>query len=134
MTPRRPPEKRGGGSGRNDEILTDDTDRRQGNHQEKEEGGGSGLGMGGGSERGDGNRSPCPMRPGAVDTVALDIRPLHDYESSGAGHLGKVGVLCVVCCVLDVGCGPSGVEGEYLSPGGGLPDWRALLRAGERGR
>ncbi|CBN74844.1 conserved unknown protein [Ectocarpus siliculosus] len=37
----------------------------------------------------DGNRSPCPMRPGAVDTVALDIRPLHDYENSGAGHLGK---------------------------------------------
>ncbi|CAB1101133.1 unnamed protein product [Ectocarpus sp. CCAP 1310/34] len=37
----------------------------------------------------DGNHSPCPMRPGALDTVALDIRPLHDYENSGTGHLGK---------------------------------------------
>ncbi|CAN0209893.1 unnamed protein product, partial [Hapterophycus canaliculatus] len=63
MTRRRPPENHRGGSG--------------GDEQEGEAG------------QGDGNRSPCPMRPGFVDTVALDIRPLHDYESSGAGHLGK---------------------------------------------
>lgn len=41
-------------------------------------------------EEGGGRHSPCPMRPGKVDTVALDIRPLHDYEKSGVGHLGKV--------------------------------------------
>lgn len=44
------------------------------------------LNEGGGSH----SHSPCPMRPGKVDTVALDIRPLHDYEKSGVGHLGKV--------------------------------------------
>lgn len=60
-----------------------------------EGGGGDGReGARDGKEAADGNRSPCPMRPGAVDTVALDIRPLHDYENSGAGHLGKVRESC----------------------------------------
>lgn len=56
------------------------------------EGGGGDGREGEGDEKvaADGKRSPCPMRPGAVDTVALDIRPLHDYESGGSGHLGKV--------------------------------------------
>ncbi|CAM9295298.1 unnamed protein product, partial [Ectocarpus sp. 13 AM-2016] len=55
-----------------------------------EGGGGDGReGARDGKVAADGNRSPCPMRPGAVDTVALDIRPLHDYETSGTGHLGK---------------------------------------------
>lgn len=40
---------------------------------------------------GTGNTSPCPMRPGALDTVVLDIRPPREYEHSGVGHLGKVG-------------------------------------------
>lgn len=38
------------------------------------------------------------MRPGKVDTVALDIRPLHDYESSGVGHLGKVKAILTLFC------------------------------------
>ncbi|CAM9195457.1 unnamed protein product [Pylaiella littoralis] len=66
------------------ELLERMTTRRRETHDEAEEGGG-----GGGGRKGGGSRSPCPMKPGQVDTVALDIRPLHDYESSGVGHLGK---------------------------------------------
>lgn len=49
-----------------------------------------GEGEGGGEGRHHDEADDCPMRPGKVDTVALDIRPLHDYEKSGVGHLSKV--------------------------------------------
>lgn len=45
---------------------------------------------GNGAKGGRGDSSPCPMRPGPVDTVALDIRPLNEFENNGVGHLGKV--------------------------------------------
>ncbi|CAM9422410.1 unnamed protein product [Ascophyllum nodosum] len=49
---------------------------------------------------GTGDCSPCPMRPGPVDTVALDIRPLYEYANSGVGHLGKS--LRLDPCLLDM--------------------------------
>lgn len=55
----------------------------------------SGSGEYGRQDRGEeaeGSSSPCPMRPGPLDTVALDIRPSQEYTASGVGHLGKVGV------------------------------------------
>ncbi len=69
---------------------------REDDHQEAGNLGGRRRREGGGGEEEkhswNGNRSssPCPMRPGDVFTVALDIRPLEDYEKSGVGHLGKV--------------------------------------------
>lgn len=33
---------------------------------------------------------PCSLQPGPLDTVVLDIRPIREYDDSGAGHLGKV--------------------------------------------
>lgn len=62
-------------------------------------------------QEGSGNTNPCPMRPGPLDTVALDIRPPQEFEESGVGHLGKVRrtysrtaiCLCVQCVQKESG-------------------------------
>ncbi|CAM9835806.1 unnamed protein product, partial [Scytosiphon promiscuus] len=80
MTRKRPPEKLRGGPAAG--LEGEESDGWRGGGEREEDGSSP-------PRDGSRNRSPCPMRPGAVDTVALDIRPLHDYESSGVGHLGK---------------------------------------------